>query len=168
MASQPPTYPDEILCSESEVCDLLAALDPCILVRLVDRTVYPLECSRILHTALLLQSKLFNLSLTTGAIPSPWKKSLVVPIPNSQELSNPSNYCPVSFLPILSKVLERHIFMIVMDHLQHNHSLFAFQWGFLEGRSTVTTLLHLTDQWFQALEVGHDVCVVFFRLSKSI
>ena len=28
VASQPPTCPDEILCSESEVCDLLAALDP--------------------------------------------------------------------------------------------------------------------------------------------
>ena len=54
-----------------------------------------------------------------------------------------------------------------MDHLQHNHPLSAFQWGFLEGRSTVTALLHLTDQWFQALEVGHDVCAVFFDFRKA-
>ena len=57
--------------------------------------------------------------------------------------------------------------MIVMDHLQHNHPLSAFQWGFLEGRSTITALLHLTDQWFQALEVGHDVCAVFFNFRKA-
>ena len=48
-----------------------------------------------------------------------------------------------------------------MDHLKLNYPLSAFQWGFLEGRSTVTALLHLTDQWFQALESGHDVCAVF-------
>ena len=39
--------------------------------------------------------------------------------------------------------------------------------GFLEGRSTVTALLHLTDQWFQALEVGHDVCATFFDFRKA-
>ncbi len=57
--------------------------------------------------------------------------------------------------------------MLVMDHLQLNHPLSAFQWGFLEGRSTVTALLHLTDQWFQELEVGHDVCAVFFDFRKA-
>ena len=48
-----------------------------------------------------------------------------------------------------------------------NQPLSAFQWGFLEGRSTVTALLHLTDQWLQALEVGHDVCAVFFNFRKA-
>ena len=124
--------------------DLLAALDPSkasgqdgISARMLKCTAYSIAPSI---------TKLFNLSLTTGTIPSVWKKSLIVPIPKNQELSNPSNYRPVSLLPIVSKVLERHIFMIVMDHLKLNHPLSAFQWGFLEGRSTVTALLHLTDQ----------------------
>ena len=42
------------------------------------------------------------------------------------------------------------------------------QWGSLEGRSTVTVLLHLTDQWLQALEVGHDVCAVSFDFQKTL
>ena len=50
--------------------------------------------------------------------------------------------------------------MLIMDHLQRNQPLFAFQWGFLEGRSTVTALLHLT-------EVGHDVCAVFLDFRKA-
>ena len=54
-----------------------------------------------------------------------------------------------------------------MDHLRLYHPLSAFQWGFLEGRSTITALLHLTDQWFLALEVGHDVCAVFFDFRKA-
>ena len=91
----------------------------------------------------------------------------MVPIPKNQKLSDPSNYRPVSLLPILSKILERHVFMLIMDHLQRNRPLSAFQWGFLEGRSTVTALLHLTDQWLQALEVGHDVCAVFSDFRKA-
>ena len=163
--SRHPSCPEEILCSESEVGDLLAALDPSkasgkddISAKMLKYTAYSIAPSI---------TKLFNLSLTTGTIPSVWKKSLIVPIPKNQELSNPSNYRPVSLLPIVSKVLERHIFMIVMDHLKLNHPLSAFQWGFLEGRSTVTALLHLTDQWFQALESGHDVCAVFFDFRKA-
>ena len=69
VASQPPTCPDEILCSESEVCDLLAALNPSkasgqdgISARMLKNTAYSIAPSI---------SKLFNLSLTTGTIPSP-------------------------------------------------------------------------------------------------
>ena len=58
-----------------------------------------------------------------------------------------------------SKVLERHIYILIVDYL---HPLSAFQLGFLEGRSTVIALLNVTDQWSQALEGGHDVCAVFF------
>ena len=83
------------------------------------------------------------------------------------ELSSPNNYRPVSLLPIISKVLERHIYKVLLEHLQLNHPLSAFQWGFLEGRSTVAALLHLTDHWLQALEAGHDICAVFFDFRKA-
>ena len=32
---------------------------------------------------------------------------------------------------------------------------------------TVTALLHVTDQWFQALEDGCDICAVFFDFRKA-
>ena len=54
-----------------------------------------------------------------------------------------------------------------MDHLNHNHPLLALQWGFLEGKFTVTALLNLTDQWLQALEEGLDICAVFFDFRKA-
>ena len=112
-------------------------------------------------------TKLFNQSLSTGIIPLSWKKSLVVPIPKNKEVSNPSNYRPISLLPIVSKVLEPHVHTLVIDHLLRNHPLSTVQWGFLEGRSTVTALLHVTDQWFQALENGYDICAIFFDFHKA-
>ncbi len=122
---------------------LLVALDPTkasgrdgISAKMLKSTAYSIAPSL---------TKLFNLSLTTGSLPSAWKKSSVVPIPKNHNISDPSNYRPISLLPVLSKILERHVFMLTMDHLQWNRPLSAFQWGVFEGRSTVTALLHLTD-----------------------
>ena len=33
----------------------------------------------------------------------------------------------------------------------------------MEGRSTVTTLIKCTDDWFKALENGQEVCAIFFN-----
>ena len=112
-------------------------------------------------------TKLFNLSISTENFPLAWKKSLTVPIPKGHELSSPNNYRPVSLLPIISKVLECHIYKVLLDHFQLSHPLSAFQWGFLEGRSTATALLHLTDHWLQTLEAGHDICAVIFDFCKA-
>ena len=123
--------PDTILCSESEVGDMLAALDVTkasgsdgISARMLKSTAFSIAPSL---------TKLFNQSISSGILPLSWKKSLVVPIPKNKELSNPSNYRPISLLPIVSKVLERHIHILIIDHLQHSHPLSAFQWGFLAG-----------------------------------
>ena len=54
-----------------------------------------------------------------------------------------------------------------MEDLQCHHSLAACQWGFLEGRSTVTALLHCTNEWLKALEDGKEVCAVFLDFRKA-
>ena len=155
--------PEQILCSELEVYDLLIGLD------ISKATGHDgISCRMLKNTAASIApslENLFNLSLNSTTLPTSWKKSCIVPIPNNQDLSNPSNYRPVSLLPIVSKILEHRVYMLVMKHLQINHPLSAFQWRFLEGRSTA--LLHITDQWFQALETGNDICTVFFDFRKA-
>ena len=158
-------YPDELLCTESEVYDLLASLDVSkasghdgISARMLKHTACSIAPSL---------TKLFNLSLQSATIPSTWKKSLVVPIPKNSETKEPTNYRPISLLPIVSKVLERHVYNVIMNHLAQHNPLTANQWEFLEGRSTVTSLLHITDQWLKVLEDGHDMCAVFFDFRKA-
>ena len=51
-------------------------------------------------------TKLFNTYIQTGNIPVAWKISSIVPIPGH---TSASNYRPISLLPILSKLIERHI-----------------------------------------------------------
>jgi len=42
------------------------------------------------------------------------------------------------------------------------------QWGFQNGKSTVTALLTTTNNyWFRMLDSGKDVCAVFFDISTE-
>ena len=77
----------------------------------------------------------------------------------------PTNYRPISLLPILSKVMER----IVHDKL----SLFLSPWltknqsGFKKGDGTVPQLIRLMQTWSDAVDKDKYVGAVFFDLRKA-
>ena len=108
--------------------------------------------------------KLFNISLLTGTVPQWWKQSIIVPVPKSSPACTPDSYR----LSVLSKVLERHMYGIITNHLQTFHPLAESQWGFLPGKSTVTGLLATTHNWLSILEGGGEIgrCRLF-RSEKS-
>ena len=41
------------------------------------------------------------------------------------------------------------------------------QWGFRSGRSTVSALLDVTHKWLQSMDIGKEVCAVFFDLRRA-
>ena len=161
----PNTTPDDLLCSEDEVAYLIKSLD-------VSKASGPDGIS-----ALMLKSvadaivpsltRLFNISISMGRFPECWKVSSVVPIPKSTNHSDATNYRPISLLPIVSKLLERHFYHIISDHLSNFHPLTTCQWGFQPGKSTTAALLAVTHKWLQALDNGLEVCAIFFDLRKA-
>ena len=92
------------------------------------------------------------------------KSSLVVLIPKN---SDPSNYRPISLLPVLSKVLEHHMSNLLYDHILVHSPISTSQWGFLPGRSTTDAVLSATHEWHQILDSGSEVCSIFFDLQKA-
>ena len=66
-------------------------------------------------------TKMFNLSIKTGSFPQSWKCARVVPIPKGGDLSNPTNYRPISILPILSKVLESMFMALFLTTYCYTH-----------------------------------------------
>lgn len=54
-------------------------------------------------------SRLINYSISTGVFPQRWKTAEVTPLFKSGDSSDASNYRPISILPALSKIIERHI-----------------------------------------------------------
>ena len=156
---------DDLLCTPDEVHFYLSSLDPSkatgpdgISARILRQTVDSTTTS---------VTELLNLSLRSGCVPKEWKKSNVVPIPKTSPPSTPSNYRPISLLSILSKVMERHVHLLITEHLRDRHPLPDSQWGFQAGKSTVTGLLATVHSWLNILEKGQEVGAVFFDLRQA-
>ena len=107
-------------------------------------------------------TKLFNLSIQLGQPPTAWKCSNVVPIPKKQGAKGPNDFRPISLLPILSKILEKHFHCLISDHLREHCPLSNCQWGFQAAKSSVSALLSTTHDWFQQIEDGKEIGAVFF------
>ena len=127
--------PDELLCSEEEVLHFLMQLDTTkatgpdnIPARMLKET------ARAITPSL---TKLFNISMQQCSFPTFWKLANVVPIPKGSSLrSTPTGYRPISLLPIVSKVFEKHIYSLVSSHLHEHCPISDKQWGFQAGKST--------------------------------
>ena len=61
-----------------------------------------------------------------------------------------SNYCPISVLPVISKLLER----IVHTQLNNTGLLAADQSGFRKNHSTQTSLHKLLENFYSNIETG--------------
>ena len=103
---------DNILCSEDQVYELLTSIDTTTANGHDDISAIMLKKTALSITPAV--TKLFNVSLTSGELPSEWKTARVTPIPKSGDSSNPSNYRPISLLSILSKLLEKHIVKLLI------------------------------------------------------
>ena len=155
----------DLLCIEEEVCQYLSALDTTkasgadgISAKMLKETAVSIAPA---------VSKLFNTSLMLGELPAEWKHDLITPIPKSNEMTAVSNYRPISLLPLLNKVLERHVHSLFMKHLCETDPISSSQFGFLKGRSTTGALVSAVNDWHTHLDNNLDVCVVFFDLKKA-
>ena len=73
---------------------------------------------------------IINLSISTSTIPTIWKYVKVSPVFKSGDSSEPGNYCPISILPVLSKILEKAIHKQLMDYLKTENLLCNQQYEF--------------------------------------
>ena len=157
--------PEELLCTEDEVLEMLLALD-------TTKANGPdgISGTMLKYTATSIApvlTKLFNLSIKTGTVPTAWKISTVVPIPKGKAGPDLTNYRPISLLSICSKMLERHVAAILSYRIQDSCPLSASQWGFMPRKSTTTALLSVLHNWHLHLEANTDICAVFFDLRKA-
>ena len=112
----PQDCPAEMLCTEVDVFNMLNALDTTKVCGPDGITGKMLKMTASSITPVL--TKLFNLSIATGTVPTAWKISTVVPVPKcSANTSDPSNYRPISLLSICDKLLERHISHLLISFL---------------------------------------------------
>ncbi len=109
---------------------------------------------------------ILNFSLQSGKFISEWKHAKVLPHLKSGPAMETNNYRPISILPILSKLHERFVHICFSEYLEEHNLLTIAQFGFKRFHSTVTSLLHVTDQWLMNIDKGLVTGVVFIDLQK--
>ena len=108
-----------------------------------------------------------NLSISTGSFPSRWKTAQVTPLFKNGSREDTGNYRPISALPVLSKVLERHVAITLSDHLHRFDLMYNLQSAFRENYSTETALITLTDKLLFNMDNEVVIGLTFVDFKKA-
>jgi hypothetical protein len=126
------------------------------------------KCALVIAPCL---TKIAYRCLTEGTFPEAWKNAQISPIPKKHGSSNPSDYRPISLLPLLSKFVENLIMKVLQPHIEP--LLSDNQFGFRERRSTSDAILllqHHVLRGFEKCEMNKQatrVIIVFFDIAKA-
>ena len=108
-----------------------------------------------------------NLSFKRGVFPMQLKIANVVPIYKTGNEHVFSNYRPVSVLQVFSKLLERLMYIRLMNFITNNKLLYKYIFGFQKGKSTYMALILLIDRITEALDKGDCVVGIYLDFSKA-
>ena len=74
--------------------------------------------------------------MLSGIFPTRLKYATIKPILKNGNKENVANYRPISVLPSFSKILEKIIYVRLVNHLETNNILATEQFGFRTSSST--------------------------------
>lgn len=110
---------------------------------------------------------IFNLAIESGVFPDAMKIARVSLIFKGGERNLPSNYRPISVLPVFSKGLEKLLSSRITTFFDKNSIITTSQFGFMAGRSTETALLALKEHIVQNIEQNMFTIGIFIDFSKA-
>ena len=120
------------------------------------------RCARSLAYPL---STLFNLSFSTGCIPSDWKLASIVPVHKKGDKTSVENYRPISLTSLVMKVFERSIKSALYEKCRN--LLDERQHGFLNNRSCTTQMIPFTNDLALALNKKSRIDIIYFDFAKA-
>ena len=71
-----------------------------------------------------------NLSIRRGSFPDKWKEAKVKPLHKGGPTNDLNNFRPISILPVLSKLFEKHVHESLLAFLEQYKLLYSTQSGF--------------------------------------
>ena len=109
---------------------------------------------------------IINSCLSRNDFPRSWKHSLVRPIFKSGDPTMPSNYRPISLLPVIAKITERIVQRQLYHYLSSNCLLSDSQHGFRPNHSTTSALIGISDNILAAMDDTEISLLCLIDLSK--
>ena len=112
-------------------------------------------------------ANIVNECMEGGHMEEQLKQAIVRPIFKNGTKSDTGNYRPISLLPVISKVAERHVGDILTGYLRSKNILDIRQFAFQKGKGTTDLLEEVTDIINESLDKGIHVVCLFIDFTKA-
>ena len=106
--------------------------------------------------------------ISSGRLPDVCKIAKLKPLFKKGSKTDPKNYRPISFLPLIAKVLERIVHEQSMEFLDKHNILYKFQSGFRKTHSTDFFLSYLIDKKSKGFYSGFLTEMILVDLQKAV
>ena len=110
---------------------------------------------------------LVNQSFQSGVFSDKLKIAKVITLFKKGNPELPSNYRPISLLPIFSKIFEKLMYRRLFRFLEVHNVLYSLQFGFQENHSIDHALVSLTEAIRNTLDNKRFGCGIFIDLQKA-
>ena len=111
-------------------------------------------------------TEICNLSIKLKNFPDPWKLAKLKPIFKKGSRIDPSNYIPISLLPLISKIFEKIVFDQMIDYRAQYNILCKYQSGFRTKHSTDLSLSYLNGKILKGFDSGVLTGMILMDLQK--
>ena len=110
---------------------------------------------------------IINTSILDNVYPEIWKKAIITPLCKISKPLNNNDLRPVSILPAISKIIEKHLHNQIVSFVDSNKLIPECQSGFRKNYSTTTCLLKLVNDIRTNQENKNMTCLSLLDFSKA-
>ena len=112
---------------------------------------------------------IINHSVSSGVMPPSLKRAIITPLIKKPNLDQEklSNYRPVSNLPYVSKLIEKHVDIHLTRHDEVNCLNDPLQSAYTKGCSTETALVKVQSDLLNGIDQGWSVALILLDLSAA-
>ena len=112
-------------------------------------------------------TEICNLSIKSKIFPDPCKLAKLKPIFKKGSRMDPSNYRPISLLPLISKIFEKIVHDQMIDYLAQYNILYKYQSCFRANHLTDLCLSYLNDKILKGFDNGFFTGMILIDLQKA-
>ena len=112
-------------------------------------------------------TRIINQVIRTGTYPTSWKNCVLIPLFKKKDPLVASNYRPIHILPKSSLICEQVLLNQLTSHWKTQNITANSQHGYTKGRSCVTALTELYDNWARQVDTGAYVGVYLCDQSSA-
>ena len=126
---------------------------------------YIIKCTVRIVSLILV--KLFNSCMELGIFPDKFKIACIIPLFKGGEKDEPTNYRPISLLPIFSKLFEKVIETRFVKFLNKKKLICPHQFGFRKHHSTELAVVEIQNMLLKNMDEKKLTRTIFLDLAKA-